>query len=94
MNNVVKCSYCDKIFIAELFESHKCDTQERAPKKIIDIPVVYFFDCTTKRNKNMVGVGIDGNHYWLVVKKREALPWNPSDESKQPNQSDEDVPVP
>lgn len=88
--NLVKCSNCSKILIVELFESHKCDIPL---KKTITIPISSFYDCTTKE-KTIVGIGLDGNRYWLVVKKREALPWNPPNESLQGDAPNKDFTVP
>ena len=78
-NNIVKCSWCGKILIAEQYDSHECDIPWKDSK---EIPVSSIFDCTTKRGEAKVGVGLDGIRYWFVVKKREPLPW-PSTESLQ-----------
>jgi len=42
--------------------------------------------------KIIVGIGLDGNRYWLVVKKREAI--RLSDEFLQKDKSDEDLTEP
>lgn len=89
MNNIVKCSYCGQIMIAELFDTHECDIPWKDSK---EIPVSSFFDCSTKKGQKMVGVGLDGVHYWFVLKKREAIPI--SDKFTQPRQSDEDYTEP
>jgi len=72
MKNIVKCSYCRQILIAELFDSHKCKGVPWKTSK--NIPVSSYFDCSTDEKQQIVGVGLDGVRYWLVVKKREAVP--------------------
>lgn len=78
-NNIVKCSWCGKILIAEQYDSHECDIPWKDSKQI---PVSSIFDCTTKSGEAKVGVGVDGIRYWFVVKPRVALPW-PSTEFTQ-----------
>lgn len=79
MNDLVQCSWCGRILIAEQFESHDCDIPCKSSK---EISVSSIFDCTTKTGERKVGVGTDGIYYWLIVRPKVALPW-PSDERKQ-----------
>jgi hypothetical protein len=73
-----------------MFDFHKCKI---CCKGVKEIPVSSFFDCSTDDGEKMVGVGLNGVRYWLVVKSREALPWL-SDENLQGDESDEDLTEP
>jgi len=82
MREIVKCSCCRKIMTRKEFNNHKCKIPWKATK---EIPVLYFLDCSTEESQEMLGVGLDGTHYFFVVKKPKAVPFIkgifPSDET-------------
>ena len=73
-----------------MFENHKCKIPWKSTK---EIEVSSYYDCSTEDEQHIVGVGLDGIRYWFTVKRREAIPYL-SDESKQDEDSDEDVTAP
>ncbi len=92
MSNLVRCSNCEQIIIAEDFDDHKCKIPIKCCSK--EIPVEYFVDCSTDTEKAMIGKGLDGVSYWFVVKPRKALPWYPSNDFTQGRKPNDKYTVP
>ena len=95
LDEIVKCSSCRKILTRKQFDGHKCEIPWKSTK---EIAVLYWLNCSTDESQKMLGVGLDGTRYFLVVKKPEAIPFIkgifPSDGFLQGNKSDEDFTEP
>jgi hypothetical protein len=95
VSEIVKCSSCRKILTRKEFQSHDCKIPWKTSK---EIPVLYYLDCSTDKKEQMLGVGLDGTHYFLVVKKPTAISFIqghfPSDESLQEDESDKEFTEP
>ena len=99
MKNMVRCTRCRRVLIAEYFESHECDTPLN---DLMEISVSSIFDCSTNGNKTMVARDLKGNQYWLKMSPRTAVPYPSeddlhkvlSDENLQPTKSDEELTEP
>jgi len=85
MNNLVQCSRCRSVLIAEEFESHKC----KVPiKKHIEIIAGLILDLTTYEEKTLLVDGLNGVSYMIKLKtKGEALPWPPNENTRDNNQT-------
>ena len=95
MNEIVKCSSCRKIMTRTEFEAHECKVPWNSTK---EIPVLYYLGLSTDESQEIMGAGLDGTHYFFVIKKSEAIPFIkgifPSDESLHDDESDEDFTEP
>lgn len=91
MNEIVKCSCCHKILTRKQFHSHECEVPCKGTKKI---PILYYVNFDKIGEPEILGVGLDGVNYYLVVKKPVAIPFIrerlSSDENLQGNKSDKD----
>ncbi len=90
-SNLVKCSNCKRIIIAELFDSHECDLPI---KHVKHIEAAYTYSGSYKDKKIIVGRGLDGTLYSFIVKKKIPIPYYPSNEILQKDKSDEDFTEP
>lgn len=94
MSEIVKCSCCRKILTRKQFQSHECKIPWRKTK---EFPILYYIELDTIEEPKVLGVGLDGVHYFFVVKKPVALPFirrHLSDESLHVDESDEDYTEP
>ena len=95
MSEIVKCSSCRKILARKEFDTHECHVPWKTSK---EIPILYYLILDKIEEKKILGVGLDGTHYFFVIKKPEAIPFIkgifPSDESKQHEESDGEVTEP
>lgn len=60
------------MFTRKEFQSHECKIPWKTSR---EIPVRYYLDCSTDEKEQMLGVGLDGTHYFLVVKKPKPIPF-------------------
>ena len=89
---IVKCSHCNQFFSIEQFDSHKCELPINGAK---EIPVIYFREDNHGINKTIVGRGLDGILYALIIKPRKPLPVAlPIRRKETVWKSDVDEPVP
>jgi len=63
MSEIIKCSCCRKILTYTEFQSHKCKIPWKTSK---EIPVLYYFDCSTEEKEQMIGVGLMGLTSFLL----------------------------
>lgn len=89
--NLVECSRCHSVLIAEEFRSHKCEIR---PKKHIKVLAGQIIDLTTDGHKTLLIDSLDGISYMIEVKEKgEPLSW-PSDDILQRKKSDRDFTEP
>jgi len=82
MTNLVQCSQCGSVLIAESFKFHECAIPL---KKIKHISAQSILDLTTDKTQTFLISGVDGTDYFFEIREKEALPWPPDDNLHKKN---------
>lgn len=96
-DNLSKCAICNKTLIDEEFDNHKCSKTVNG--KIIHIEVDYWIEGRHPEtgDKIISARAFDGTNYWIIKRTRklsDKMPFMPSDENLQAEDSDADLTEP